>query len=129
MQEGEGLKVCVSSTTDSLEGQVDPRFGRCNYLLIVDTQTMQYESIPNMACGSTGGAGIQAAQTMVDKGVKAVVTGNVGPNAFRALSAAGIEIITGAFGTVKETIEKFKNGELSQTKSPTVEEHFGTRRQ
>jgi len=122
------LKVCVSSTANSLEGQVDPRFGRCNYLLIIDTQTMQYESIPNMACGSTGGAGIQAAQTMVDKGVKVVVTGNVGPNAFRALSTASIEIITGALGTVRDVVEKFKNGELSRTKSPTVEEHFGTRK-
>ena len=123
------MKVCVSSTANNLEAQVDPRFGRCNYLLIIDPQTMQFESIANMACGSTGGAGIQAAQTIADMGVKVVITGNVGPNAFRALSAAGIEIITGAFGTVREVVEKFNRGELSRTKSPTVGEHFGTRRQ
>jgi len=86
---------------------------------------MQHEVIPNMAAGQTGGAGIQAAQTIASKGVKVVITGNVGPNAFQALSAAGIEVMTGASGTVKEAIEKFKNGQLSKAGSPTVGEHNG----
>jgi predicted Fe-Mo cluster-binding NifX family protein len=119
------MKICVSSTAENLEAQLDPRFGRCLYLIVVDPETMQFEAIPNMAAGATGGAGIQAAQTIANKGVKVVITGNVGPNAFGSLSAAGIEIVTGASGTVKEVIEKFKKGQLGKTGSPTVNGHFG----
>jgi predicted Fe-Mo cluster-binding NifX family protein len=119
------MKICVSAVANSLDAQLDPRFGRCAYLVIVDSETMQFEAIPNMASGATGGAGIQAAQTTADKGVKVVITGNVGPNAFGALSAAGIEIVTGASGTVKEVVEKFKRGELGKTGAPTVGGHFG----
>jgi predicted Fe-Mo cluster-binding NifX family protein len=119
------MKICVSATADNLDSQLDPRFGRCPYLVIVDSETLQFEVIPNMAAGSTGGAGIQAAQTMVNKGVKVVITGNVGPNAFGALSAAGVEIVTGASGTIKEVVEQFKKGQLGKTGSPTVDGHFG----
>jgi predicted Fe-Mo cluster-binding NifX family protein len=86
---------------------------------------MQFEVIQNMASGATGGAGIQAAQTIASKGAKVLITGNVGPNAFQALSAAGIKIVTGAFGTVREVIEKYKRGELRETDAPTVGGHFG----
>jgi predicted Fe-Mo cluster-binding NifX family protein len=119
------MKICVSATADNLEAQLDPRFGRCLYLVIVDSETMQFEAIPNMAAGSTGGAGIQAAQTIANTGAKVVITGNVGPNAFGALSAAGIEIVTAQSGTVREVVEKFKKGELQRTGAPTVGGHFG----
>jgi len=119
------MKICVTSTANNLDAQIAPRFGRCSYLVIVDSETMQFEAIPNMASGATGGAGIQAAQTIASKGVKLLITGNVGPNAFQALSAAGIEIVTGAFGTVREAVEKFKRGELKKTGAPTVGGHFG----
>ena len=115
----------MSATADNLEAQVDPRFGRCLYLVVVDSENMQFEVVPNMAANSTGGAGIQAAQAMVDKGVSVVITGNVGPNAFGALSAAGIEIITRASGTVREVVEKFNRGEFQSTSAPTVGGHFG----
>jgi len=120
------MKICVSATGSNLDAQIDPRFGRCLYLIVVDSETMQFEAIPNMAAGATGGAGIQAAQTIVDKGAKVVITGNVGPNAFGSLSAAGMEIITGASGTIREVIEKFKKGELQRTGAPTVGGHSGT---
>ncbi len=119
------MKICVTATANSLDAQIDPRFGRCSYLVIVDSETMRFEAIPNMAVGASGGAGIQAAQTIADKGVRVLVTGNVGPNAFQALSAAGIEIVTGASGTVREAVEKFKRGELRKTGAPTVGDHFG----
>jgi len=119
------MKICVSATSNNLKAQLDPRFGRCLYFIILDPETMQFEAIPNTASGATGGAGIQAAQTMADKNVKVVITGNVGPNAFQALSAAGIEIITGASGTVNTVIEQYKRGELGKTDAPTVSEHFG----
>jgi predicted Fe-Mo cluster-binding NifX family protein len=119
------MKICVSAVANSLDAQLDPRFGRCPYFVIVDSESMQFEAIPNMASGATGGAGIQAAQTIANKGVKVVITGNVGPNAFQALSAAGIKIVTGAFGTVREVIMKYKSGELKETGAPTVGGHFG----
>ena len=119
------MKICVSATANSLDAQVDPRFGRCQYFLIVDSETMQFEAVPNMASGAMGGAGIQAAQIIAGKGVKALITGNVGPNAFQALSAAGIQIITGAYGTVREAVEKYKKGELKGISAPTVGGHFG----
>ena len=119
------MKICVSATANSLDAPVDPRFGRCQYFLIVDSETMQFEAIPNMASGAMGGAGIQAAQIIAGKGVKALITGNVGPNAFQALSAAGIQIITGAYGTVREAVEKYKKGELKGISAPTVGGHFG----
>jgi predicted Fe-Mo cluster-binding NifX family protein len=119
------MKICLSATANSLDAPVDPRFGRCQYFLIVDPETMQFEAIPNTASGAMGGAGIQATQTIVNKGAKVLITGNVGPNAFQALSAAGIQIITGAYGTVREVIEKYKKGELKGVGAPTIEGHFG----
>jgi predicted Fe-Mo cluster-binding NifX family protein len=119
------MKICVTSTGNSLEAQIDPRFGRCSYFVIVDSETMQFEAVPNTAAGASGGAGIQAAQTVANKGVKLLITGNVGPKAFQALASARIEVATGAFGTVREAVEKYKRGELSNTDAPTVGGHFG----
>ena len=119
------MKICVSASASDLDAQVDPRFGRCPYFVIVDSETMEFEAIPNTAAGAVGGAGIQAAQTVASKGVKAVVTGNVGPNAFQALSTAGINIVVGAFGTVREAVEAYKRGELKEASTSTVRGHFG----
>jgi predicted Fe-Mo cluster-binding NifX family protein len=119
------VKICVTAVSGSLEGQIDPRFGRCPYFLIVDSETMKLEAVPNIASSSMSGAGIQAAQKMASKGVEVVITGNVGPNAFQALSAAGIRVVIGALGKVREAIEKYKRGELKETSSPTVRGHFG----
>jgi predicted Fe-Mo cluster-binding NifX family protein len=125
MRDDEKMKICVSATANSLEASLDPRFGRCLYLVIVNSETMEFEAYPNLAADSTGGAGIKIAQTIANEVVKVVITGNVGPNAFGVLSAAGIEIVTGAFGTVREVVEKFKRGELKRTGAPTVGGHFG----
>jgi len=119
------MKICVSATANSLDAPIDPRFGRCSYLIIVDLDTMQFEAVPNLASGAMGGAGIQAAQLIASKGVKVVITGSVGPNAFQALSAAGIKIMTGAYGTVREVIEKYKKGELKEMDASIVGERFG----
>ena len=119
------MKICVTSTGDNLDSDVDTRFGRCRYFLIIDADTMSFEAISNESAMSSGGAGIQAAQTVAKSGAKAVLTGNMGPNAFQTLSAAGIIVFTGANGTVKETIEKYKKGELKKTESASVSSHFG----
>ena len=120
------MKVAVSASGPSLDASVDPRFGRCAYFIIVETDTMQFEAIPNSAQYAGGGAGIQAAQTVASKGVQVVLTGNVGPNAHQALSAAGIQIVTGAYGTVREVVTKYKEGRLGSAPGPTVPVHYGT---
>ena len=119
------MKICVTALSGSLDAQMDPRFGRCPYFVIVDSLTMEFEAVANIASGSMSGAGIQAAQTVASRGVNVLITGNVGPNAFQALSAAGIKVVTGAFGTVREAIERYKRGELRETGAPTVGGHFG----
>ena len=119
------MKIIISSTGEDLNAQVDPRFGRCQYFLIVDTDTMNYKSISNESAISSGGAGIQAAQNVAKTGAEVVLTGNMGPNAFQTLSAAEIKVFTGANGTIKEVIDKYKKGELKQIESATVERHFG----
>ncbi|MBS7615017.1 NifB/NifX family molybdenum-iron cluster-binding protein [Candidatus Bathyarchaeota archaeon] len=86
---------------------------------------MKFEVVPNISQSAPHGAGIQSAQMLANKDVKVVLTGNVGPNAYSSMSAAGIQIITGAAGTVRETIERYKRGELGEARSPTVRGHSG----
>jgi len=119
------MKVCVSSQGNTLNSQVDPRFGRCLYFLVVDTGTLEYEAIKNPNIDAMGGAGIQSGQLVAGRQVKAVITGNVGPNAFQTLKTAGVEIITGISGSVKEAIEKYKKGDFSVAQGPSTASHSG----
>ena len=115
----------MTATAGDLNAQLDPRFGRSQYFVIVDSDTMAFEAVPNEAVNAPGGAGIQAAQAMVNKGVDVVISGNMGPNAFQVLSTAGVKIATGAYGTVKEAVEMYKSGKLSETGTSTVAAHTG----
>jgi predicted Fe-Mo cluster-binding NifX family protein len=119
------MKICISAVSGGLDSQIDPRFGRCQYFVIVDSENLEIEVISNVASGAMSGAGVQAAQTAANKGVEIVITGNVGPNAFQVLSSAGIKIVTGVSGTVREAVEKYKKGELKEVTGPTVGGHFG----
>ena len=102
-----------------------PRFGRCPYILIVDSDTMQFEAIQNPNIAAAGGAGIQTAQMVADKGAQVVLTGSCGPNAYQALSAAGIQIVTGVSGTVEEAVRGYLQGRFQPTTGPNVPSHFG----
>ncbi len=119
------MKICVTSQGRTLDDQVDPRFGRCQFFIIVDTDTLAFEAAENQNAEFSGGAGIQSGQLMASKGVKAVLTGNVGPNAFQTLNAAGIQIFTGISGTVKSAVEKYKKGTLKPAESASVGSKFG----
>ena len=100
------MKVAISSKGSDLEAQVDPRFGRCRYFIIVDPATKAFEVLDNEAAAISGGAGIQAAQIVANAGVDAVVTGSVGPNATDVLAAAGVKTYLGASGTVREALQQ-----------------------
>ena len=119
------MKIAVTSTGPTLDDAVEARFGRCAYFLIIDLDTMEFEALenPNIALG--GGVGIQSAQLMAEKGVSTVLTGNCGPNAFQTFGAANIEVITGVSGQVRQAVEQYKSGALSNTTTPNVQSHFG----
>jgi predicted Fe-Mo cluster-binding NifX family protein/ferredoxin len=119
------MKIAVTSTGPTLDDNVEARFGRCSYFLIIDTETMQYEPIenPNIALG--GGAGIQSAQLMSEKGVTTVLTGNCGPNAFNVFGQAGIQVIVSVSGPVRNAVEQFNNGVFPSASGPNVASHFG----
>jgi len=119
------MNIAVTSKGQTLDDQVDPRFGRCPYFLVVDTETLKAEAVenPNLALG--GGAGIQSAQLMAEHDVKVVLTGNCGPNAYQTLNAAEIGVVVGAGGNIRDAVEQFKSGTLSSTQGPNVASHFG----
>jgi len=119
------MKICITSQGDNLDSQVDPRFGRCQYFIIADTETLKFESVKNPNIDTRGGAGIQSGQFVSTKEAKIVLTGNVGPNAFQTLQAAGVDVFTGISGTVKDAIEKYKKGEFKPAQSPSVNSKFG----
>jgi predicted Fe-Mo cluster-binding NifX family protein len=119
------MKIAVTSTGNTIDSPIDPRFGRCQFFVFVDPETMEFEAAENEAVMAAGGAGPQAAQFVANKGAEAVLTGNVGPNAVSALKAAGITIYIGATGTVKETVLLFKNGQMQEVGEATVASHSG----
>ena len=117
------MKIAVSASADNMDAMVDPRFGRCAYFIIVETEGTEIknsDAIQNTGTQAMRGAGITAAQIVANKGVEAVITGNIGPNAFGVLSQTGIKIFTGVVGiSVKAAAEKYLKGELEETTVPT----------
>ena len=120
------MKIAVSSSGPELDASVDPRFGRCRYFVLTDPATTEWETLENENATSGGGAGIRTAQLIIDRGVGVVITGNCGPNAYQTLSAAGVELVTGASGRVQDALEAYRNGELAPTHRATVGAHYGT---
>ena len=121
------MKICITSQKNNLDSIVEQRFGRSPYFIIWDTETSDFEAIENPNVGAASGVGIQSGQLMSDKGVKVILTGQIGPKAMQTLTSAGIEVITDVSGTVKEAIEKYQSGsfkvseaEAISAKSPVV---------
>lgn len=119
------MKIAVTSTGPGLDDQVEPRCGRSPYFLIVDADMMEFESIENPNTALGGGAGVQSAKDISEKGAAAILTGNCGPNAFSVFEQMGVQVIVGVEGTVREAVEKFKAGELTPASEPSVTSHFG----
>lgn len=119
------MRIAITATGPTFESELDPRFGRCAYFLIVDTDTMEFEAVQNSNAALGGGAGIQSGQLIAAKDAKFVLTGNCGPNAHETLSAAGIGVITGCSGAVRDAIEQFKAGQLNTASAANVASHSG----
>ncbi len=119
------MKIAISSSGKGLDSQIDPRFGRCQYFIFVDPETMEFEASENEGLMASGGAGVQAAQMVAKKGANTLITGNLGPNAASALSASGIKVHLVSGGTIREVTEAFKAGKLQEASGATVPPHFG----
>ena len=119
------MRIAITATGPTLDAEVDPRFGRCQYFVIVDPETMEFEALENSSAMAAGGAGISTGQMIASKGAQVVLTGNCGPNAYQVLSAAGVQVITGVMGGVRDAIEGFKAGRFQATPQPNVGTHFG----
>jgi predicted Fe-Mo cluster-binding NifX family protein len=118
------MKVCISSTVDSINGLTDGRFGRCPFYAIYDDETKEYEFVENEGAKAAQGAGIKAAQIVVDNGVDIVITGNLGPNAIRVLQAGNIKIFKMLGDNIKEQIEYYNEGKLISIDKPGAS-HMG----
>ena len=119
------MKIAITSSGESLDSQVDQRFGRAAYFMIGDPETMDFSAVANENVVAAGGAGISSAKVVIDAGAEVVLTGNCGPKAESALTGSGVRLYTGVTGTVKDAIKLFKTSKLTQTDGPSVEQHFG----
>jgi len=120
------MKICVSSSGPSENSQVSPTFGRCPYFVIFDDKEEKLGLVKNESWQAPRGAGIAAAQRVSDLGCQALITGNVGPNAFYALKAARIKVFTSGFGkTVRDVLKDYKEDKLSELQVPTGRFGFG----
>jgi len=119
------MKIAISAAAPGLDAQVEPRFGRCQHFVIVDLGSMEFESLENSGAMAAGGAGISTAQMIAEKGVEVVLTGNCGPNAYRTLSAAGVQVVTGVSGRIRDAVEAYKAGKLKASAQPSVGSHHG----
>ncbi|MBN1677042.1 MAG: NifB/NifX family molybdenum-iron cluster-binding protein [Candidatus Thermoplasmatota archaeon] len=122
-----GKRICLTSTGPRLSDPADPRFGRCAYFIFVDEATGATEAAPNDARLLGNGAGIQAAQDIVTKGAGVVITGDMGPNAFRVLSAAGVRVFVGVNGSCEAALDGYRKGLMKEIGSPTAPGHHGGR--
>lgn len=119
------MKLAITSSGKDLDSQMDLRFGRAKGFIIYETDNDAFEFVDNVQnLEAAQGAGIQAAQNVVNKDVEVVITGHCGPKAFKVLSISGVKIYTVEAGKISEVIEKFKKGELQEAASADVEGHW-----
>ena len=119
------MKIAVTSQGTDLDAEVDPRFGRAPYFVVVDSETFAFEALDNKEnLNALKGAGIQAAGMVSDKGAEVLLTGFCGPNAFKALKAAKVGVANNASGTVRETVQAYLDGNLPLADQADVEGHW-----
>ncbi|MFZ5572646.1 MAG: NifB/NifX family molybdenum-iron cluster-binding protein [Thermodesulfobacteriota bacterium] len=119
------MKIAVTSKGKDLDAEVDPRFGRAAYILIVDSESLEFKVLDNSQnVNAFKGAGIQAAAMVSESGAEALLTGFCGPNAFRTLNAANIKVANDVGGKVREVVADWNAGKISFSSQPNVEGHW-----
>ena len=121
------MKIVVTAEGKDLNAPTSSRFGRCPTYIFVDSESMAFKAVPNPAMSAAGGAGIQAAQFVVEQGAKVALTANVGPNAMDVLQAAGVSVYMIQGGSVREAVEAYKAGQLQSAMGANVQSHTGMR--
>jgi len=122
---GKTMKIAITSKGSDLESQVDPRFGRAKYILVIDVDTLAFQVIDNAEnVNAFKGAGIQAATMISDKGAEVLLTGHCGPNAFTTLKAAGVKVVNNVEGMVLDAVTSFKNGRYTFAEDANVDGHW-----
>ena len=120
------MKIILTAASPNIDSNVDVRFGRGAYFIVVDPDTLEWQAHANPAIGASGGAGTQAAQFAANQQVSSILSGDFGPNAYNALQAANIAMyLYGDCHTIREAIERFKAGLLQQVGAPTAPGHHG----
>jgi predicted Fe-Mo cluster-binding NifX family protein len=116
------MKIAITTQTGNLDSSFHPRFGRAVYFVVVDTETEEYEAYANPARDASGGAGVQAAQFINERGAQAVISGDFGPKAYNALTAGGVQMFLAPANedlTARELLKRFQQGQLEQVSTPT----------
>ncbi|WP_138203565.1 NifB/NifX family molybdenum-iron cluster-binding protein [Haloimpatiens lingqiaonensis] len=111
------MKIAVSASGKAVYDLLDVRFGRCEYFQIHDTENGEVKVVENSGKISGGGAGIAAAQQLIDEGIDTIITGNLGPNAFEIIEKADVKVYKSEGISISEVLKKHKNGELSELKT------------
>jgi len=119
------MKIAITAQGKELSSEIDLRFGRAKWLIVIDIETNDFQAHDNVVnLNAVQGAGIQTGQNIANLGVEAMVTGNVGPNAFKTLNKAGVKIFLAEKQTVQEAIDSFKAGKLKEIDQASVEGHW-----
>ena len=119
------MKIAVTAQGNELSSEIDLRFGRAKWLIVIDTETDNFQAYDNVVnLNAVQGAGIQTGQNIANLCVEAVITGNVGPNAFKTLNTAGVKILLAQKQTVQDAIDSFKAGKLKEVDQANVEGHW-----
>ena len=120
------MKIILSTDAPGLEANLDPRFGRAAYFLLIDPATKEWEAVMNPALYSSGGAGVQAAQLATQHQCSAVISGEFGPNAYNSLAAVGVDMYKyGNCTSIQDVLDRYNAGQLEKVLSPGSAGHHG----
>ena len=119
------MKIAITTQGKELSSEIDLRFGRSKWLIVVDTESGDFQAHDNAVnVNAAQGAGIQTGGNVANLGVEAVITGNVGPNAFKTLNAANVKVFLAKKQTVQQALDSYKAGELKEVDQANVEGHW-----
>jgi predicted Fe-Mo cluster-binding NifX family protein len=113
------MLVAIPTDGDDLSGNVDQRFGRCSRFLLVDSETREFRVLANPAAVQSGGAGVTAAQTVIDQGARAVIAGEVGPKAYDVLQRAGVKVYARITGSARDALDLLSSQMVEDADGPT----------